>query len=144
MHFSKFVKGRKKFSALLIKPRRFLTCIPPIVFLIRRINDGIAQRHGWDQFIPRVEADAFAKSTAKNATFIPDKLLVNPHDAPPLNYAEAWHTWTNQSTEFDSVAAKDGEVNFFSVHIIWRLPVYFDIRLRSLMMYSTQTKIFCR
>ena len=88
------------------------------------------QHHGWDRFIPYVETDrAFAKTMAKNAAFIPDKLLVNLNDAPPLNDAEAWRAWTNQSIEFDSVAAKVTKR---------RIEIYSDMKSQG----STDAEIF--
>lgn len=91
---------------------------------------SITQRHGWDHFIPSVEADpAFAKQMAKDAAFIPDKLLVDLNDAPPLNDAEAWRTWTSQSTEFDNVAAQVTEQ---------RIGIYNDMKFQG----STDAEIF--
>lgn len=88
------------------------------------------QRHGWDHFVSRVEVDpAFAKNMAKDAAFIPDKLLVNLNDAPPFNDAEAWRAWTSQSTEFDSVAAKITEQ---------RTAIYNEMKFQG----STDAEIF--
>ncbi|ARU26765.1 hypothetical protein [Cellvibrio sp. PSBB006] len=91
---------------------------------------SITQRHGWDHFIPDVETDpAFATTMAKDAAFIPDKLLVNLNDAPPLNDAEAWRAWTSQSTQFDSDAAKVTEQ---------RVGIYKDMKFQG----STDAEIF--
>lgn len=91
---------------------------------------SITQPHGWDHFIPHIEANsAFAKSMAKNAAFIPDKLMVNLNDAPPLNDAKAWRAWTSQSAELDSVAAEVTER---------RIEIYSDMKFQG----STDAEIF--
>ncbi|MGB3611673.1 MAG: hypothetical protein WA987_14965 [Cellvibrio sp.] len=89
-----------------------------------------ARHHGWDHFLPKVEANPeFAKTMAKDVAFIPDKLLVNLNEAPPLNDAEAWRRWTNQSVEFDNTAAKVTEQ---------RIEIYNDMKLHG----STDAEIF--
>jgi len=64
-------------------------------------------RHGWDNFIPDVEADPlFAKEMAEAVAFIPDKLMINLNDAPPLSDPAAYKNWADMSEEFDKIASK--------------------------------------
>jgi len=64
-------------------------------------------RHGLDTFIPDVEADPlFAKEMAEVVAFIPDKLLMNLNDAPPLSDPVAYKNWAGMSEEFDEIASK--------------------------------------
>ena len=64
-------------------------------------------RHGLDTFIPDVEADPlFAKEMVEVVAFIPDKLLMNLNDAPPLSDPVAYKNWAGMSEEFDKIASK--------------------------------------
>lgn len=54
-----------------------------------------------------VERDEdFAEEMAKVAAFIPDKLLVDLNDLPPLNDIEAHKDWNKKFTDFDLKASK--------------------------------------
>lgn len=66
-----------------------------------------SHQSGWYRLIPDVEADPkYAKTMAEAVTFIPDKLLVDLNDLPPLSDVKAMQAFTNKSTEFDKVAEK--------------------------------------
>lgn len=107
-----------------------MNCFCCLLRRITSLHTSIRQAHGWDNFIPCVEANpAFVKSVAKNAAFIPDKLLVNLNDAAQLNDAEAWRSWTSQTTEFDSLARKVTEQ---------RVEMYNDMKFKG----STDAEIF--
>ncbi|MDK2593595.1 hypothetical protein [Pseudoalteromonas obscura] len=63
--------------------------------------------HGWDTFTKKVEDDPkFAEEMAEAITFIPNKMMVNLNEAPPLTDPVAFKNWADRSVEFDKVAAQ--------------------------------------
>ncbi|AOT08279.1 hypothetical protein [Pseudoalteromonas luteoviolacea] len=60
----------------------------------------------WDVFKEQVESDpSFAAEMAEAVSFIPDKMLVNLNEAPPLTDPAAFKKWASKSDEFDKEAA---------------------------------------
>ncbi|KZN61999.1 hypothetical protein N473_20875 [Pseudoalteromonas luteoviolacea CPMOR-1] len=60
----------------------------------------------WDVFKEQVESDpSFAADMAEAVSFIPDKMLVNLNEAPPLTDPVAFKKWASKSDDFDKEAA---------------------------------------
>ncbi|MBQ4878991.1 hypothetical protein J8M21_17390 [Pseudoalteromonas luteoviolacea] len=60
----------------------------------------------WEGFREKVESDpSFAAEIAEAVTFIPNKMMINLNEAPPLNDVEAFTKWASKSDEFDKEAA---------------------------------------
>ncbi|MDK1286425.1 hypothetical protein [Pseudoalteromonas umbrosa] len=60
----------------------------------------------WEAFTEKVESDpSFAADMAEAVSFIPDKMLINLAEAPPLTDVKAFTKWASKSDEFDKEAA---------------------------------------
>ncbi|MCF6440496.1 hypothetical protein L1077_13750 [Pseudoalteromonas luteoviolacea] len=64
-------------------------------------------KHGGDVLIPHVEADPeFARKMAKDAAYIPDKLLIDLSKSPSFKDASTYNQWKSNTLEFDKIAAE--------------------------------------